>query len=181
MDSGRLLEFSPRKRATTGRLELAFRLVRSFVSRVKPSLAWTRLSVGCREIVLFRKINMGKVGERSLMHTFHHPNTVCSLSLAGHLPEGYLFGVLLHEFGHLGSGGGEREADRWILNNCGIRIQYLGSLDLEWVDSFAIGRIVGTTTPPRRRNPHPGRARNPRHRCRTPLRRPQEAPSWILP
>lgn len=176
MASGQLHPFSPRKRPATGRLELAFRLVRNFVSQAKPALAWTKLSVGCREIVLFRKINVGRVGERSLMHVGHHPNSVCSLSLVDHLPEGYLFGLLLHEFGHLGSGGGEREADRWILDNFGIRIQYLGGLDLEWVDHFAIGRIVGAT-PPRRRNPRPAQRRNPHHRCPRPLRRPPEVPT----
>ena len=168
MEIGQLHPFSPRKRPPGGRLELAFRLVRNFVSQAKPSLAWTKLSVGCREIILFRKMNLGTVGERSLMHTFHHPSTVCSLPLAGHLPEGYLFGTVLHEFGHLGSGDGEREADRWILDNFGIRIQYLGALDLEWVDHFAIGRIVATTLPRGRRNPRQGRRLRPRRRL--PLR-----------
>jgi len=168
VEHGPLLRFSPRKRPATGRLELAFRLVRNFVSKVKPALAWTKLVVGCREIVLFRKMNRGRVGERSLMHTFHHQNTVCSLPLVGHLPEGYLFGLMLHEFGHLGSGGGEREADRWILDNFGIRILYLGELDLEWVDHFAINRIVGTTLPRRLRNPRPARRSDPRRRL--PLR-----------
>lgn len=168
------LRFSPRKRPPTGRLELAFRLVRNFVSQAKTQLAWTKLEVGCREIVLFRKMNPGKVGQRSLMHTFHHPNTVCSLSLVDHLPEGYLFGLLLHEFGHIGSGGGERDADRWILDNFGIRILYLGDLDLEWVDAFAIQRIVGATLPRRRRNPRSGQGRHPR-RPHAP-RRPRGVP-----
>jgi hypothetical protein len=173
----RLLSFSPRKQPTNSRLSLAFQVVRRFVSRAKPALAWTKLNVGCREIVLFRKMNRGKIGDRSLMHAFHKPNTICSLSLADHLPEGYVFGLLLHEFGHCGSGGGEREADRWIFDNFGIRIQYLGSLDLEWVDHFAINRIMKASTPPRpRRNPHPSRRRNPRHHCPRP-RHPRATPS----
>lgn len=168
MPPGRLLPFSSHRRPPTGRLELAFRLVRNFVSKAKSSLAWTKLLVGCREIILFRKINAGRVGERSLMHAFHRPNTICSLPLVDRVPEGYLFGLLLHEFGHLGSGGGEREADRWILDNFGIRILYLGVLDLEWVDHFAIGRIVGATIPQRRRNPRPVQRPHPRRRL--PLR-----------
>ena len=180
MEIGQLLPFSPRRRPPTGRLEIAFRLVRNFVSCAKSSLAWTKLYVGCPEIILFRKVNRGLVGERSLMHTFHHPNTVCSLSLVDHLPEGYLFGLCLHELGHLGSGGGERAADQWILGNFGIRIQYLGKLDLEWVDHFAINRIVKASTPPRRRNPPAARQRSPRHRCPRPLRRPPAAPSESL-
>lgn len=175
MASGRLHPFSPRSR-TPSRLDLAFRLARRFVSTAKPSLAWVKLLVNCPEIVRFRTYNPGKVGQRSFMHTFHEPNTICSLSLAGTMQEGYLFGLLLHEFGHLGSGGGEREADRWILDNFGIRILYAGELDLEWVDQWSIRRVLRASTLPRRRNPRPGRRRNPRHRCPLP-RRPQEAPT----
>lgn len=165
MEHGPLLRFSPRKRPVTGRLELAFRLVRTFVSHAKPSIAWAKLRVGCNEIVRFRTANPGRVGMRSLMHTFHYTNTICSLPIVGKIPEGYLFGLMLHEFGHLGSGGGEREADRWILDNFGIRILYLGELDLEWVDHFAINRIVSATaTPLRRRNPRLARRPHPRRR-----------------
>ncbi len=168
MASGRLHPFSPRRRPPLGRLEIAFHLVRAFVSRAKQSLAWTKLSVGCREIILFRKIHPGRVGERSLMHTFHDPNTICALSLVERLPGEHLIGLLLHEFGHLGSGGGEREADRWILDNFGIRILYMGDLDLEWVDYASIAKIVTTVTPPRRRNPRPGRRLHPRRRLPLP-------------
>lgn len=181
MASGRLHKFSDRKRAP-GRLELSFELVRKFVSRAKSSLAWTKLSVGCREIVTFRKINAGRVGERSVMHTFHHDNTICALPIVERLSGEYLFGLLLHEFGHIGSGGGEREADRWILDNFGIRILYMGTLDLEWVDYATIRRIVAEVIPPRpRRNPRPVQRRNPRHRCPRPLRRPPGAPSVFRP
>lgn len=173
-----LLPFSSRK-VRAPRLELAFRLVRRFVSSEKQSLAWTKLKLNCREIVQFRVYNPGKVGDRAIMHTVHEPNTICSLSLAERLPEGYLFGLLLHEFGHLGSGGGEREADRWILDRFGIRILYIGDLDLEWVDHFSIGRIIGKATPPRRRNPLPARGRHPRHRC--PPRHPREVPRYRIP
>lgn len=171
MDQSRSLRFSPRSRPPNGRLELAFRMIRGFVSKVKTSLAWTRLSVGCSEIILFRKINAanGKIGERSLMHTFHHEMTICSLSMVEQLPVEYLFGLLLHEFGHLGSGGGEREADRWILDNFGVRILYKGGLDLQCVDSWVARRIISAATPPRR-NPHPHRRQSLRRR---PARRPR--------
>lgn len=168
-----LLPFSSRK-PRSPRLELAFRLVRNFVSRAKPSLAWTKLKLNCPEIIRFRTYNPGKVGQRSLMHAFHLPHTICSLSLVERATEGYVFGLLLHEFGHLGSGGGEREADRWILDNFGIRIIYAGEFDLEWVDEWAIRRILRPATPPRLRNPHQARRQSPRHR--RPLRHPQGVP-----
>jgi hypothetical protein len=176
-----LLQFSSRK-AKSPRLELAFRLVQRFVSRAKPALAWTKLRLNCREIVQARKFDPGKHGQRAFMHAYmdtiagdgHTPNTICSLSLAESLPEGYLFGLLLHEFGHLGSGGGERDADRWILEKFGIRILYLGELDLEWVDQFAINRIIAGTTLPRR-NPRAGRSRGRALRCPLP-RRPRGVP-----
>lgn len=167
MASGRLHPFSPRNRIPP-RLALAFRLVQRFVSTAKPSLAWTKLRVNCPEIVRFRTYNPGIQGQRSFMHTFHDRNTICSLSLAGTLPEGYLVGLLLHEFGHIGSGGGEREADQWILDNFGIRIQYVGALDLEWVDDWVIRRIARTATPPPLRNPRQGRRSHPRRRLPLP-------------
>ena len=168
MASGRLHPFSPRNRVPS-RLALAFRLTQRFVSSAKPSLAWTKFKVNCPEIVRFRTYNPGTQGQRAFMHMGHEQNTICSLSLAERLPEGYLIGLFLHEFGHLGSGGGEREADQWILDHFGIRIQYVGALDLEWVDDWAIRRIVRASTPPRLRNPRPGRRLHPRRRPRLPI------------
>jgi hypothetical protein len=165
VDSDRVHPFSPRDRVPP-RLALAFRQTLKFVSAADPGLAWTRLKVNCPEIIRFRKMNPGTKGLRSFMHTFHNQNAICSLSLAGKMPEGYLFGLLLHEFGHLGAGdtGGERDADQWILDRFGIRILYVGALDLQWVDDWAIRRIVKAPTPRRLRNPRPGR--QPRHRRR---------------
>lgn len=162
MASGRLHRLSSRNQVPP-RLELAFNLTRRFVSPAKPALLWTKLKVNCPEIIRFRTYNPGIQGQRAFMHTFHDRNTICSLSLAGRMPEGYLFGLLLHEFGHLGSGGGEREADQWILDNFGIRIQYVGALDLEWVDDWAIRRIVRNSTPLPRRNPRLRRSNPRRH------------------
>ncbi len=170
MATGRLHRFSSRN-SVPPRLALAFRLAQRFVSVAKPSLAWTKLKVNCPEIIRFRTYNPGTQGLRAFMHMGHERNTICALSLAGRMPEGYLFGLLLHEFGHIGSGGGEREADQWILDHFGIRIQYVGALDLEWVDDWAIRRIVRTATPPRLRNPHPGRRLHHRRRLL-----PREAP-----
>lgn len=167
MDNGQVHPFSSRS-VVPPRLALAFSLVKLFVSHAKPALTWTKLKVNCPEIIRFRKMNADTQGQRAFMHVEHKPSTVCSLSLAGKLPEGYLFGLLLHEFGHLGSGGGEREADQWILDNFGIRIQYVGALDLEWVDDWAIRRIVRPATPPRLRNPRQGRRLHPRRRLPLP-------------
>lgn len=167
MAKGQLHPFSSRN-VVPPRLALAFRLVQRFVAAAKPSLLWTKLKVNCPEIVRFRKYNPGTQGLRAFMHMGHERNTVCSLSLAGRMPEGYLFGLLLHEFGHLGSGGGEREADQWILDHFGIRIQYVGALDLEWVDDFAIRRVVRASTPLPSRNPRPGRRLHPRRRLPLP-------------
>ena len=171
------LRFSARK-ARSPKLELAFRVVQRFVSRRKQSLAWTRLILNCPEIVRFRKYNQGKPGLRALMHTFHEKNAICALSVAGQLADGFVIGLFLHEFGHLGSGGGEREADRWILDNFGIRIQYVGELDLEWVDDWVIRRILREATP-LLRNPRPALAGRRLHR--SPPRRLRATPSGRRP
>lgn len=75
------------------------------------------------------------------MHVGHRQGTVCALAVCERLPVQYMTGLFLHEFGHLGSGGGELEADRWILDTFGIRITYETELDIECVDPFALYRI----------------------------------------
>ena len=137
--NGRVLPFSDRK---AQQLNLAFRVVRKFVSQADPRLLWVKLSVGCDEIDAFRVANPGTIGLRSLMHVGHLPNAVCALQICGGLPANYLIGLMLHEFGHLGSGGGEREADRWIRDRFKIPIYYRSKLDIEWVSDRDMGRIA---------------------------------------
>lgn len=151
----RLLSFSPRKAGF--RLELAFTAVQRFLARINPAFRFIRLRTDCQVIPKERRER--KSGARNFMHTGHWTGAVCSFPGADQVGEGYLFGLLLHEFGHLGAGMelGERAADQWILDRTGIRIQYLGELDLQWVDQWAIRRILQGFTPPRR---------NPRRRPR---------------
>ena len=132
MGRGRVLSFTPR-RLSLPKLELAFRLVRKFTAKMLPRLARAKLSVGCDEIMRFRMDHPGKTGHRCVMHVGHLPRTVCTLRVVDGFQAEYVFGLLLHEFGHLGSEGGEREADRWILDTFDIRIHYKGALDLEWI------------------------------------------------
>lgn len=125
------------------RLRRAFKKVRRFVSRKAWYLHNTLLRTGCSEIYAFRGAHPGKVGERNVMHMGHVRRAICALIEAGTLGDEYLYGLFLHEFGHLGSKGGERAADRWILDVFGIRIQYAGELDLEWVPMSVVRRIEG--------------------------------------
>lgn len=145
MARGRVLSFTPR-RLPFSRLETAFRLVRRFTAKVLPRLARVRLEKDCGEIIQFRMDHPGKTGHRNVMHVGHVPGAVCSLKMVDKLPAEYIFGLLLHEFGHLGvdAGGdsGEREADGWILDTFDIRIHYKGALDLEWVDPGVVEWIA---------------------------------------
>ena len=136
---GKVLSFTPRK-ATE--LDLCFRVIRAFVSKAWSPARFVRLQVGCQEIQTFRDTHPGPVGARSLMHVGHKRGTVCAIPACNRLPANFLAGLFLHEFGHLGSGGGELEADRWILDTFGIRIYYKTELDLECIDQFAIHRIA---------------------------------------
>ncbi len=137
--NGELLSFSSRK---TSQITLAFKVVRKFVSKVDLRLLWTKLSIGCSQIEAFRAENPGNVGLRSLMHVGHLPETICALPICGEIGHNFLIGLLLHEFGHLGSGGGEREADEWIKNNFKIPIYYRSKLDVEWVSEKDVRRIA---------------------------------------
>ena len=141
MAKGKLLPFSSRK-PQVKRLQLAFRVIRAFVARAWLPARFVRLQVGCPEIEAFRASHPGPVGARSLMHMGHKQGTICALATCERLPEGFLAGLFLHEFGHLGSGGGELEADRWVLDTFGIRIYYKTELDLECIDQFSMIRIA---------------------------------------
>ena len=137
--------FDPRNALSKGRLQKIFAVVRAFVAQADGSLLFARLKVGCPEIAKSRQGTDLK-SLRSFMHVGHLRGTICAWpgveQFAKGDYEGYLTGLLLHEFGHLGSDGGERDADRWIFENFGIRIHYKGELDVEWVDEFALRRIV---------------------------------------
>ncbi len=138
---GRLLPFSSRKPKTES-LDLAFRVIRAFVARVWPGARFVRLQVGCPEIEAFRAAHPGRVGARSLMHVGHKQGVVCALKICDKLPPSYVVGLFLHEFGHLGSGGGELEADAWVRDMLGISIQYKSDLDIEWVNDHTVARIL---------------------------------------
>jgi hypothetical protein len=144
MNGPRTLSFSSRKAATVQNLDAAFRLVRAFVARTWSPARFVRLAVGCQAIEDFRKSHPGKVGQRSVMHVGHKQGAVCALALCDRLPAGHLAGLFLHEFGHLGSGGEELEADRWVLDTFGISIRYESELDLEWINPFAVSRILAS-------------------------------------
>ena len=141
MAQGKLLQFSSPK-GKAPELELAFRVVRAFVARAWPAARFVRLQVGCPEIAAFRRNNEGPIGQRALMHVGHKQGVICALSICSRIPPSFVTGLFLHEFGHLGSGGGELEADQWIRDTFGIGIQYRSELDLEWVDPITVARLI---------------------------------------
>jgi len=145
VNPARLLSFSARK-AGTKRLELAFTVTKAFLCRIESSLCFARLRTDC-QVIPAERHQGGIQGARSFMHTGHYPNAVCAFSGSDKLGENYLFGLLLHEFGHLGAGTeqGERAADQWIFERTGIRIQYKTELDIEWVDEWTLRRILQAT------------------------------------
>lgn len=142
--AGNLHSFS---RTKAKRVDLAFRLIRAFVAKKWPAARFVRLQIECPEIRAFRDAHPGPVGARSLMHVGHRQGTICALAICERLPEHFLAGLFLHEFGHLGSGGGELEADRWVLDTFGIPIYYKTELDLECVDQFSLIRIAKSIRP----------------------------------
>ena len=141
MAQGKLLRFSSPK-GKAPELELAFRVVRAFVAKAWPAARFVRLQIGCSEILAFRRNNEGLVAQRALMHMGHKQGVICALSVCSRLPPSFVTGLFLHEFGHLGSGGGELEADAWVRDVLGIRIEYKSALDLEWVPDHTVARIL---------------------------------------
>jgi len=71
---------------------------------------------------------------RAFMHVFHRPQIVCIAKETHRLPEPYVTGLTLHEFGHLiWPKATDAEADQEIFKLFGIVIRYRGPRKLEWV------------------------------------------------
>lgn len=77
------------------------------------------------------------------MHVGHLSGAICHAKDCKSLSVNHLVGLLLHEFGHLATGGGEREADVWAFERLGVVIQYRSPILLEWVDDEAVARLLG--------------------------------------
>ena len=100
------------------------------------------LKPDCGELVDYRNSHPGYLGERALMHVGCGALTVCSLRWAAGLSDSNLAGLFLHEFGHLAGGDEEPAANFWVERVFGIRIEYKGPLDLEWILPDTARRIL---------------------------------------
>jgi hypothetical protein len=100
------------------------------------------LQVDCKRIYEFRKANPGYIGERALMHVGCGRLMVCTVRWAAGLADGNLAPMFLHEFGHIGNGYTEPAANGWVLRNFGIKIEYRGPLDLQWLPPLTVRRIL---------------------------------------
>lgn len=97
-----------------------FEQARDLVSRKFSEMVGVELRIGCPDIDMRRKNGSA----RSYMHVNHWPNTICVHPAAELLPARNLWGLYLHEFGHLLDPGGEGEANQVINDAFGIRILY---------------------------------------------------------
>ena len=97
-----------------------FAKARDLVSKKSPAMADVKIHVGCPAIDERRKNG----SKRSYMHVNHWPGVICVHPDAEVLPARNLWGLYLHEFGHLLDTGGEGEANQAIQDGYGIRILY---------------------------------------------------------
>lgn len=125
------------------RLLDVFLRVRSFVFNETGRFSRTNLQAGCPEIDVLRRTQRGYIGHRAFMHVGHIRNTVCSARPAAALSDAHLVGLFLHEFGHLAAGHDEPPANAWVKKSLGIEVLYKGPLDLQWVGSDVVSRILG--------------------------------------
>lgn len=89
-----------------------------------------------------------KSTRRYFCHTFHIDNMICCSKDLFKLSLNQLFGILLHEYGHIGAGfipekmsviHNESQADLFVLYTFGVELKYTGDLELQTVpDSFVI-------------------------------------------
>jgi len=121
------------------KVALYFKRVQEYISQHSPQLANISCQMFCPEIRAYRKQHPNIRGRRAFMHVEHHPDAICVWSpAAARLSKSHLVGLFLHEFGHLGSGGDDSAADRWVLVKIGLPIEYRGPLCLEWVSPAII-------------------------------------------
>ena len=134
-------------RAVLGlRLYQAFSAVRNFVAGKVSGVSGTELQTDCGKILQFQKDHPGFEGDRAFMHTMHLHGRVCALRTAALLSDNHLAGLFLHEFGHLISKRpGEDMANEAVSKVFGIRITYVGPLELEWVSDSVVRRVQKET------------------------------------
>jgi hypothetical protein len=114
-------------------VETKFLIIQKLVASRVPRLQSTRINLRCQKIARLRRTS-----ERAYMHVGCKPRTICTWAPAANLlPESILFGILLHEFGHL-AGNDEGGADRWVYRTLGIPIRYATRLRLESVSPTVI-------------------------------------------
>ncbi len=114
------------------RLYRAFARVKAYIMRRPGGRSIANISLRvCLEI---RRGLRGVKRARAYMHTGHVKRHICTTADAAKLSDGFLFGILFHEFGHVFVGVGEGKADQWVFEKLGIVIHYKSQKKLEWVD-----------------------------------------------
>lgn len=110
-----------------------FPLVQGFVERRAPvdDLPFSPRKVGLRLGCRLAEKDYEE-DPRYLAHVFHRRRTVCVARKIEDLAPEYVWGILLHEFGHLYGGKSDAEADLWVHEKLGIDIDYVDLV--QWVD-----------------------------------------------
>jgi len=106
--------------------------VKELLSKKRPDLLPLKLHIGCPEILKRRRVD-----ERAYAHV-GHKNGICIAEDASELEEGYIYGLLLHEVGHIGAAKdgwpeAEKSANDWVEAELGWKIIYRGQPPLEWI------------------------------------------------
>jgi hypothetical protein len=136
------------KPADRKRVQTAFRKIRDLISsKWFPYLSETSLELCKRADTEHRR------SDRQYAHVMHINNVICAADAIADLERGNLYGVLLHEFGHLivehewGDSVPESEqedaADGAIFRAFGIPIGYdAGQPTVEWADPKLVDRKI---------------------------------------
>jgi len=122
--------------------------LRNFVVNKCADLADVKID-SCQVIERKRLKQNKKKFQRYYAHTYHKPKIICISKDLFKLPINKVFAILLHEYGHVACGHSSREkeeageinANLWVLTNLGIKIDYVGDLQLQTIkdeDCFAI-------------------------------------------
>ena len=128
---------NPAKKISTSerdceRLQQVFARAKAFVLR--RGGGYKAVDVSLRACPEIRRGLRSAARQRAYMHTGHIKQYICTHPDAAKLSDGFLFGVLFHEFGHVFTGAGEAKADQWVFEKLGLPLRYKGAKKLEWID-----------------------------------------------
>ena len=106
----------------------AFHIIKALVAEQFPQARSVKLLFSCPDAEYDHKCS-----SRQYAHALHYKGLICVCHNFEELPKKHMFGILLHEFGHILGSPDEDKADDFIEKHFGLFIAYTGRKELQEV------------------------------------------------